>query len=469
MGRRTPYALRWLVPTAMLLPIATAQEDESSGPSSNTTIIAVCVVAGVVAVLFVAGALVVCIKKRRARKPSRHRGDTNPYGQMGSPQLEAQLDAAPRGRARGQQPSTMYNDLNRAISDIFGSGSEPPKSQPHYASRSQLSLGNASQSQLGLGNASRSQLSLGYASRSQLSFGYGMSQEPNPFASNMSLSPPDAVYLAGASTTSLNDPSKGYHYKRRQHSDPPCTLSKPMERKSVSDAPFPRPLVTKSPSYPPPGAANEPAYASYPPTPGGRPLVSKRPSYPPTSSSETSSSPERILTPPSMGKGRRKMPPAYEASYAEADPASFDRNQPWPNDYTEVTDYMEPQAQPPVAAMFPKKQSIVELSPLAPISEPVIYDKDYAQLERTRIAPPAAHAPPGAQSQASVAHAKAEEASVALKLAQQQAAHAKMVSFSDATPYATQRSQKKSDREAFHAAMKREGNRSARRAWERLH
>lgn len=160
------------------------------------------------------------------------------------------------------------------------------------------------------------------------------------------------------------------------------------------------------------------------------------------------------------------MPPVYVASYAEADPAPFDRNQPWPNDYTEVTDYMIP-VQSPTAAMFPKKMSVVEPAPLAPVPEPVIYDKDYAQLERTRIAPPA---PPGARSQASLAHAKAEEeARVAVKLAQQQAAHAKMVSFSDTTPYAKVRSQKKTDREAFQAAMRREGNRTARRAWERLH
>lgn len=231
------------------LPVVVAQE-EDSGPSANTTIIAVCVVAGVVAVLFVVGALVVCIRKRRARKPRRHRHSNNPYGQMESPQLAAEFDSVPRGRAGGQQPSTMYHDLTRAISDIFGDNkADKPQPQGHYASHSQLSLGGAhyaSHSQLNLAAqphyASHSQLSLdprsqNYASRSQLSVA---GEEPSVYASKTSLTQPDPVYMG--STTSLNDPSKGYHYKRRQHSDELCTLSKPMSRRSVSDAPFRRVL-----------------------------------------------------------------------------------------------------------------------------------------------------------------------------------------------------------------------------------
>lgn len=240
------------------------------------------------------------------------------------------------------------------------------------------------------------------------------------------------------------------------------------------------------------------------------------------------------------------MPPIYVASYAEAsadqhydEPESYadDRHGVWDGDYTEVTDYVVHQPmQSPTAAMFPKKMSIVEPAPLAPVDEPIIYDKDYAQLERTGIvspdtpidssappipsAPTGASAPPaptaaaplrlpvmprttpsappastrtpmsgppkplrlqksqapakprgmaGAPTEASLAHLAAQEkARIAVKLAQQQAAHAKMVSFSDTTPFSKQRSQKKSDREAFQAAMRREGSRSARRAWERL-
>ncbi|EKC97642.1 hypothetical protein A1Q2_08023 [Trichosporon asahii var. asahii CBS 8904] len=455
---------------------------------------------------------------------------------MESPQLAAQFNSAPRGRAGGQQPSTMYHDLTRAISDIFGGDDKPqPQPQgPHYTSHSQLSLDPRSQQY-----ASRSQLSLNpgsqYASRSQLSVANDASA-PSAFASKTSLAQPGAAYFSG-STTSLNDPSKGYHYKRRQHSDELCTLSKPMTRRSVSDAPYPRPMITASSSYPPPRPTRDTQ-------------LSKRPSYPPTSS-DASSSPE-ILTPPnSQSKGRRKMPPIYVASYAEPDPAGadyaqgvysdpmyaeqqyeepdqMDPHQAWTNDYTELTDF----AQSPTAAMFPKKMSIVEPAPLAPTAEPVIYDKDYAQLERTGIvtpqgppsalstsppsgpsisdpssgptrlppapgapatsapvpkplrlpqlqstpkpAPPRSRGPPAIRGppppqQASLAHLAAQEkARIAVKLAQQQAAHAKMVSFSDTTPYARQRSQKKSDREAFQAAMRREGSRSARRAWERL-
>lgn len=549
--RRAP--LRWLV-SVLLLPAVVAQE-KSSGPSANTTIIAVCVVAGVVAVLFVVGAVVVCIRKRRARKPSRHRHTNNPYGQMDSlelpSQLEAQLQPTPRGRTGGQQPSTMYHDLTRAISDIFG-GDDKLTSQPqggHYASHSQLSLERsqhyASHSQLSLNPGSQ------YASRSQLSVANGPSA-PSAFASKTSLAQPDAAYFGG-STTSLTD-SKEYHYKRRQHSDELCTISKPMTRRSVSDAPFPRPMITASPSYPPP-------------RPTHNATVAKRPSYPPISS-DASSSPE-ILTPPnSQSKGRRKMPPVYVASYADPDaagtvdlanpylgnpyeagsyqryteqqyeePEEMDRHQAWTNDYTELTDFT--QAQSPTAAMFPKKMSIVEPAPLGPTAEPIIYDKDYAQLERIGIVTPGApREPPGlstslpsrqpvapaegptrlplapgapglasapkpprqprshnasgargpkplrlqksagpprlrgsppSQSQASLAHLAAQEKDrIAVKLAQQQAAHAKMVSFSDTTPYARQRSQKRSDREAFQAAMRREGSRNARRAWERL-
>ncbi|EJT48895.1 hypothetical protein A1Q1_01990 [Trichosporon asahii var. asahii CBS 2479] len=319
---------------------------------------------------------------------------------MESPQLAAQFNSAPRGRAGGQQPSTMYHDLTRAISDIFGGDDKPqPQPQgPHYASHSQLSLDPRSQQY-----ASRSQLSLNpgsqYASRSQLSVANDASA-PSAFASKTSLAQPDAAYFSG-STTSLNDPSKGYHYKRRQHSDELCTLSKPMTRRSVSDAPYPRPMITASSSYPPPRPTHDTQ-------------LSKRPSYPPTSS-DASSSPE-ILTPPnSQSKGRRKMPPIYVASYAEPDPAGadyaqgvysdpmyaeqqyeepdqMDPHQAWTNDYTELTDF----AQSPTAAMFPKKMSIVEPAPLAPTAEPVIYDKDYAQLERTGIVTP--QGPPSALS-----------------------------------------------------------------------
>lgn len=439
MRRQTPSSLRWIVGAAALLPVALAQQDSSSGPSPNTTIIAVCVVAGVVGILFVGGALVVCIRKRRARTPSR-KSKTNPYGQMESPRLEAQLDSVPRGRADGQQPSTMYNDLNRAISDIFGSADDPAMAQPQHATRSE---GNIDL------NPPRRQHVQG--SPSQSTFGRGRSHDPGSQAPEVDLSEPTAAYIAVGPTTNNKKNSGIYHYQRRQHSDEVCTLSKPMTRKSVSDEPFPRPMVVASPSYPPP----RPMYNLSNPAPVTPTPVFARPASPPTSSSEESS---QIMTPPS-GKGRRKMPPVYAAPYG-ADFGSYDGHQAWSSDHTDMADYTSP-AQSPVAAMFPKKMSVVEPAPIPPVSEPIIYDKDYAQLEKTRIAP--AGSPLAAQTTAK------EGAKAGVKFGQQQSSPAKGVKFTTSVPYEKARNQKKSDREAFQAAMRREGKRSAKQAVERFY